>query len=248
MESIKCLNYDTIELLSKHKLLKPLVRSEIIKNELNKIHIDKEKKDQLIYEFKKQQNIIESDKYEKFLNTNHLSDSDVEDIALGRTRINEYSLKNFGHKIESWFLERKSQLDIIVYSLIRVSDPFTARELYLRILSKEADIGDLATEFSEGIEKKTRGIVGPTPIGNSHPSLSHFLQNCEIGKVQQPIKVNDSYLVIRVENFEPAKLDEVMKNNMGEELLNKWLDTQADDIIKKLIKTDSPKSNDSIAL
>ena len=46
----------------------------------------------------------------------------------------------------------------------------------------------------------------------------------------------------------PAKLDEVMKNNMGEELLNKWLDIQADDMIKKLIKNDSQKSNDSIEL
>ena len=247
MESIKCLNYKTIELLSKHKLLKTLIRSEIIQDELKKIYIDDKRKEELIYEFKKQQNIIEDDQYEKFLNINHLNDSDVEDISLGDTRMDEYILNNFGHKIESWFLERKSKLDIIVYSLIRVSDPFLARELFLRILSKEADIGDLATEFSEGIEKKTRGVVGPLPIGNSHPSLAKFLQNCEIGKVQKPIKVNNSYLIIRVENFEPVQLDEDMRNNMGEELLNKWLDIKADDIIKKLLKNDSSKSNDSIA-
>ncbi|AAZ58713.1 conserved hypothetical protein [Prochlorococcus marinus str. NATL2A] len=246
MESIKCLNDDTIQLLSKHKLLKTLVRSEIIKDELSKIYIDEKRKEELILEFKKQQNIIEDDKYKNFLNINHLNDYDVEDIALGKTRIYEYSLKNFGHKIESWFLERKSQLDIIVYSLIRVSDPFIARELYLRILSKETDIGDLATEFSEGIEKKTRGIVGPISIGNSHPSLANFLQNCEIGKVQPPLKINNSFLIIRVENFEPAKLDEDMKKNMGEELLNKWLDIQADDMIEKLIKNHSTKSNNSI--
>jgi len=243
MESIKCLNFQSIKLLLKNKLLKALIRSELLKDELESINIDSIKKEKLVHELKKQQNIIEDDKYKNFLEINNLDDSDFENIAQAKSKIKEYSAINFGHKVESWFLERKNQLDIIVYSLIRVSDPFIARELYLRVLSKEADIGDLATEYSEGIEKKTRGIVGPIPVGNSHPSLASLLQNSEIGKVQQPIKINDSYLVIRVENYEPAILDDIMRNNMGEELLNQWLDNKADDIIAKVLKNGSSKSD-----
>ena len=59
---------------------------------------------------------------------------------------------------------------IVIYSLIRVKDFFKARELYLRIIGNEAEFGDLAAEFSEGIEKKTRGVVGPMPLGRSHPN------------------------------------------------------------------------------
>lgn len=243
MELLKCLNFESIELLQKNKLLKPLVRSELLKYELNSIKIDQETKQNLINEFKNEHGISENDKYKNFLENNHLNDLDVEEIAQAKSRIKKYSSINFGHKVESWFLERKSQLDIIVYSLIRVSDLFIARELYLRVLSKEADIGDLATEFSEGIEKKTRGIVGPLPIGKSHPSLASFLQNCEVGAVQKPIKINDSYLVIRVENHEPAKLDAYMIEKMEEELLNKWLDNKADDIISKIIENKTSTNN-----
>ena len=160
-------------------------------------------------------------------------------MALKKFRLKEYATSNYNHKVETRFLERKTELDIIVYSLIRVSDPFIARELYLRVLSKEADIGDLSSQYSEGPEKKVRGIVGPIPIGAAHPRLAKFLQTCVPGEVQQPIKVNDSYLVVRVECFEPAQLDDYMREKMGEELFNIMIDEQTIELRNKLLSSKS---------
>ncbi len=68
---------------------------------------------------------------------------------------------NFAAKAEARFLERKNELDQVVYSLLRLENSFLARELYLQIESGESNFADLAKRYAEGPERNTNGIVGP---------------------------------------------------------------------------------------
>ena len=108
------------------------------------------------------------------------------------------------------------------------------------IVNGEEDIGNLATEFSEGIEKRTRGIVGPVPIESSHPKLTELLKKSKVGEIQKPIQIDNSFVVIRVESHEPVVLDEFTRKKMGEELVKIWLKTKVNEMMNKLIdKTES---------
>lgn len=242
MESLACLNKSSLELLNRNDLLIPLIIREIQVKELSNISVSHEVTQKALQEFLKKLNLSTKESFETWKKANNLTEKNIENLALNEVKIKQYCKKNFYSKAESRFLERKNELDIIVYSLLRVKDAGKAREFYLRIEEKEAEFSELASKFSEGIEKKTCGIVGPTPIGAAHPILRKHLQNKPIGEVQPPIIIEDSYIIVRVESFEPAKLDNFMRDKMALELFNNWLQTQAKEISQELFKKQTAKN------
>ena len=157
------------------------------------------------------------------------------DIATSNIRIKDHCLKEFGSKAEARFLERKNQLDLVTYSLLRVSNLRKLRELFLRIQEKEVEFGELASIHSEGMEKQTRGIIGPIPLDKAHPVLAEQLRTSKIGEVSQPFKVDKYYLVIRVESYKPVQLDNLMREKMSEELFEEWLNSKSQIIFDELI-------------
>ena len=237
MDSFDCLNKESIELLYRNNMLIPLIKSELQKKELSNIKISKELKINAIQVFLKKLKLPDQASFEEWKNKNNINDSEFENLALNEIKIKTYCKNNFASKAESRFLERKSQLDVVVYSLIRVRDSDKAREIYLRIEDKEAEFGQLASQFSEGMEKKTCGIIGPAPLGAAHPKLIQFLKNKPIGEVQPPIKIEDSYVIVRLESMEPAQLDDFMREKMTQELFNNWLDQKAIELCQKILQT-----------
>ena len=97
------------------------------------------------------------------------------------------------------------------------------------------EFGELASIHSEGMEKQTRGIIGPIPLDKAHPVLAEQLRTSKIGEVSQPFKVDKYYLVIRVESYKPVQLDNLMREKMSEELFEEWLNSKSQIIFDELI-------------
>ena len=89
--------------------------------------------------------------------------------------------ERFAAKAEARFLERKNELDQVVYSLLRLENSFLARELYLQIESGESNFADLAKRYAEGPERNTNGIVGPVSLTQAHPVLVEKLRVAQPG-------------------------------------------------------------------
>ena len=145
MELFKCLNLESIELLQKNKLLKPLVRSEVLKYELTSIKIDEETKQDLIHKFKNEQGISDNDKYKTFLENNHLNDSDIEEIAQAKSRIKKYtsiagldSKKYSGHSLRSGFATSAAELGAEERSIMAMTGHKTTQ--MVRRYIREANI------------------------------------------------------------------------------------------------------------
>ncbi|WP_413678745.1 peptidylprolyl isomerase [Prochlorococcus sp. MIT 0916] len=235
MKSLDCLNATAINVLQKSNLLKSLVIAELRKEVLSKVEIDEQLKQSTVNKFLNSNGLDSEEKLNKFLEQNFMKKEEVENFALSSLRLKEYCNINFSKKVESRFLEKKNHLDIVVYSLIRLNnDPFKANEIYLRLKSKEAEFGDLATLYSEGPEKKTRGIVGPLPVDNAHPNLIPMLINGKEGEIQPPVEIAGMHLVLRVESYDAAKLDDFMREKMALELFDEWIDEKAIDLSNQL--------------
>ena len=144
-------------------------------------------------------------------------------------RISRWKKNTFGPHAKEHFESRKSALDRVVYSLLRVRDAGLARELWFRIAEGEATFAELAPRYSDGHEVHTRGIVGPSPFGAMHPALAAQLRSSEEGKLLKPIGLGDIFIVARVEKFLPAQFDEAMQARMIEELASQWLDANLDE-------------------
>jgi len=235
MKSLDCLSGKSISLLHQNRLLIPLVKAEIERKELLTINLDNEIKESVKEEFFKKSGINSPEEEENWLKKNNVDTLDLEYFILKDIRTKKYSEKKFNNKIESHFLERKNNLDVIIYSLIRVQDKYKANEIYLRIIEKESSLGDLAFKYSEGVEQNTRGIIGPIPVGSAHQDLAKHLRALKPGEIKPPIKIGNSFLVVRLESLIPAKLDKFMRERMARELFNNWLEKEARQISKHLV-------------
>lgn len=141
-------------------------------------------------------------------------------------RIEKFKHATWGPKLESYFLQRKSQLDKVIYSLIRTQDVGIAQEIYFRIQEGEQSFTDLAREYSQGPEAQTGGLIGPVELSTPHPNLARMLSLSQPGQLWPPTHMGEWLVIIRLEKFIPAQLDEPMRQRLLNELFNNWLQEQ----------------------
>ena len=110
-----------------------------------------------------------------------------------------------------------------------------ANELFLRIIEKEEKFEDIASKYSEGLEKKTNGHIGPVPLGNAHPLLAHLLQIIEEGKVCSPRMIDTWWVIIRKEKLINTSLNDEIIQKLSLELGGIFLNDSIDSFIKTII-------------
>ena len=239
MKSLDVLNVDVIKLLNRNNLLLPLIKSELLKDTLNKIKLNSEERNQLKKTIITQNKIKNETEYQDWITKQELTEVELFDKLSEPIRINNYCKLEFGHIVERKFLERKDDLEEVTYSLIRVKDQCLATELFLRIKENESDFGEIATQFSVGPEKNTKGILGPVSLTKSHPILTEVLKSSKIGKVNDPFFINGIWLIVRLESLNKSILNDEMESKMSQELFNDWLNEESKkkfDIITKKIE------------
>jgi len=236
MEVLSSLNKELINLLKANNLLFPLIKSELIRSKISNVEVPNELREKIIKDCCNANKINNSEtELEKLLHNNNTNiDSLIEDTTRD-FRLSKYSKEKFEHQVESRFLKNKADLDLAVYSLIRIKDPFKANELYLQIQEGEEEFGSVASKVSEGNERLTRGIVGPININKSHPSLANLIRTAEKGKINKPIQIQEFSLIVRVETLLLAKLDKVMEIKIAKEIFEESVIEEAKGILNGII-------------
>mgnify|MGYP001321998688 CR=1 FL=1 len=160
-----------------------------------------------------------------------------EEYISRRRKWTNWCLKKFENKLSSYYLERKSMLDKVNYSLIRLKSKNLADELYLRIKEKESSFETIAREYSEGPEKMTSGNIGPLPLGQAHPSLAKVLEVSKKGQIWPPKKLESWWVIIKLNDYESVPLDHKLSIFLANELGRKYVEELVDnDFNKNTIK------------
>jgi parvulin-like peptidyl-prolyl isomerase len=214
---------ETLALLRRHNLLVPLLRAELIAEAVGSIPMEAEQSAHLLQNYCAGQQLESAEALNAHLQQLSLSQADLQWQLELPLRTQAYGEQHFRHKAEARFLARKEQLDRVVYSLLRVKDPFLARELYLQINGGEAHFADLAAQWAEGPERGTKGIVGPVPLTQAHPALAERLRTTKPGQLMEPFQIADWWLVARLERYEPARFDDAIAQQMTQELFQEWV-------------------------
>jgi hypothetical protein len=176
--------------------------------------------------FFRQHQIGDAEALEAFARAHLLTPEALQAQIRQPLQLQQLCQREFGPKAEARFLQRKSQLDQIVYSLLRLNDAGLARELYLRIEEGEANFADLAADYAQGPEKATRGIVGPVPLTQAHPVLVDRLRTATVGVVLEPFQIETWWLVVRLESLTPASFDAANAARMAQELFDQSIQEQ----------------------
>ena len=161
-------------------------------------------------------------------------------------RRRSFMRERFAAKAEARFLERKNELDQVVYSLLRLENSFLSRERYLQIESGESNFADLAKRYAEGPERNTNGIVGPVSLTQAHPTLVEKLRVAQPGVLLEPFRISDWWLVVRLERYSPATFTDEVSDQMCQEMFDAWIDEETATSLSQLAAetTDSAPTSD----
>ena len=212
-----------LKLLEHHGLLKSLLERAVVEDLLANVVISDELKTMAKQGYCQQHQLNSDDALDRHISDKNLSREQFEDQLLRPYKMKQLARDEFSAKAESRFLLMKERLDRVVYSLLRLESRSQALEFYLRIANKEASFSDLAGHYSQGNERNTNGIVGPSPLNQSHPVLSEKLRAAKPGQLLEPFRIDRWWLVTRLERFSPATFDEQMSDQMSMELLQEWV-------------------------
>lgn len=234
LPELAVMQQDVFRKLANLGLLRNYVRAECLEAAVGQIELSEEEVQNAWALFARELQLADVSAIERYAQAQLLSPAALEAQVLRPARQFKLSQQEFAPKAEARFLARKSQLDRVVYSLLRLQDPGLARELYLRLEDGEANFADLAAEYAEGPEQATRGIVGPVPLTQAHPVLAERLRTAPPGVVLEPFRIESWWLVVRLESLSPATFDAATAARMAQELFEQWIAEQVEHRLAEL--------------
>lgn len=176
--------------------------------------------------FFKKHNLVSESEQRDWLEQNDISPKQLDILATRPIRIEMFKQATWGTKLKSYFLRRKSDLDRVVYSLIRVSDADIALELYFRLQNGEQTFTELAKTYSQGSRAKLGGLVGPIELGKIDRFLAQLLSTSQPGQLFPPLNLSDGVAIVRLEQLMPAQFNAAMQQYLLDELFETWLQNE----------------------
>ncbi len=209
-------------LARRHGLGPALAQAWVLEELLEAIPLPAAEEKALMGEFLWRQGIKDDAAVAGWLEKQRISFDDLCALATRGRRLEVFRQQRWGNEAEARFLERKLELDQVVYSLLRTNDQELAEELHQRILEGEADFADLAPHHSDGAERLTRGQIGPVSLAAGHESLVSRLRIGSPGQLWPPFQAGDTWVVLRLDLHIPAQLTEETRARMLDELFQQW--------------------------
>jgi parvulin-like peptidyl-prolyl isomerase len=215
--------FNLAALVRKYQLIPQILQCTVIDRAIASIAVTAAERELALDQFYQQHQLSSPNVIATWLQINHLSQGEIESVALRPIRIEKFKLKTWGDQLESYFLARKDSLDKVIYSLIRVQSEEIAQELYYRLQNNEQSFAELSHQFSEGAESQTGGKIGPVPLSQPHPDIRHLLTVSQAGQLWSPRHIDEWFVIVRLEHLEPVHFDAAIKQYLLNELFETWV-------------------------
>ncbi len=217
---------EAVSLMARYRLIPQLAREVIIDRAIATIAYSEQELEQATEQFFQQQQAISEADRQNWLRSQGMTMEQVQQTVLRQLKIEKYKQVTWDNKLQSYFLKRKGRLDRVIYSLLRVKDAGTAQELYFRLVDDQQAFDELARAYSQGPEAETGGLLGPVALATPHPALARMLSVSQPGQLWPPTPLGEWFIIVRLEKFLPAQLDDAMRKQLLDELFTTWLQEQ----------------------
>ena len=223
--------------LSKYGLLKEYLKSKILETKLQNIELNREeisiaKKNYMKFFHLKDDNALEKHRISNTLSTENL----FYKITLF-SKVQKYCDINYSEFINKRFYHQKENIDSVKYRLIRFKEYGLIKEIYHRIKDDKDDFNQIAKNYSIGIEKQTSGLIGPLSLDKVHPLVKDKLKKCYLKFLHKPFKVNDDWILVKLEEYFDSKLDQNYIKKLKSELLDKDIEKEIFSIYGEKLKS-----------
>lgn len=211
--------------LAEKQMIAPLAKEIILDGAIEGIECTPEETAMAEQQFfmQMQLNPQEPEKLQLWLEKNYLTREQLQNRILRGIKLEKYKEKTWGTELQNYYLKRKQQLDKVVYSLIRTRNAGEAQELYFRACEGEKEFAELARQHSQGAEAETGGLIGPVELTVPHPEIARRLMTSQPGQILPPCRIGEWIVILRLEKYMTAQLDQNMRRRLLDELFNTWL-------------------------
>ncbi|MEB3351286.1 MAG: hypothetical protein VKM01_03055 [Cyanobacteriota bacterium] len=126
--------------------------------------------------------------------------------------------------LEAWLLGHQQAMETWIYGCLRVGEESLAAELHLQLIDDGADISVLVDRHGQGVERWTRGVVGPVRAAQVEEPIRRVLETLEVGAIQPPLQVGDDWLILQLLHRFPAEADGAWRDALLWDLFQRDLD------------------------
>ena len=132
--------------------------------------------------------------------------------------------KQWEHRADSLYLQKKNTLDRASCRLLRISDKNFANELYHRIKRKK-QASKCCSSIGEGPERLQGGLIPMQPLLSMPFGLGVVLERLRIGEVSAPLRLGKVFCLVELLKFTPCKLDKSTADVLLKEQFDLWIDS-----------------------
>tara|TARA_Y100000739_G_scaffold216816_1_gene212682 strand:- start:491 stop:1135 length:645 start_codon:yes stop_codon:yes gene_type:complete len=181
-----------------------------------------ERKNRLVSELGASASLLhEADVLESVLN--HWIRRELADGAVDSKACLGWARTQWGHRLESLFLQQKQDLDQASCRLLRVGNSALALELHHRILAEEASFEQLSMQFATGSERFHGGLFKLQPLSKFPIGLVKILRNLRPGEISKPLGLGKEFCVVQLNEFVPAVQGEATDQKLLSNQLQLWV-------------------------
>lgn len=224
---------EVVSVINQPQLLPKVLREIIIEQAIAPIEYTPAELEQIYQQLQKQQ-------------LPEKNPQQLKETAIRQLKLEKFKQTNWGKKIEAYFLRSKEKWDQALFHLIQTPNAEVAQELYFRISEGEQDFNNLAPEYSQGPETRTGGLVGPIRLQNLHPTLAKILSSSQAGQISPIFRVDNNFVLVRLEKYIPAQLDDNLRQKLMDELFEQWIQTKIANHNQPTLRVELPPHTQSI--
>jgi parvulin-like peptidyl-prolyl isomerase len=221
---------ELLGLVTQYQMLPQLLKEQLIDQATQGIALTPEEETLALEQFYAQQQFKDEAQRQAWLNYYRMSADQISAQALRQRKLEKFKHLTWDTGIETDFLKTKSQLDRFICSILRTKNAELAQELYFRLKEGEQTFADLAPHYSEGSEAQTGGLIGPVTAAMMHPKLLQILSGSQPGQLCPPQRLEEWFVIVRLEQYLPAQLDETIRRQLLERRFQEWLEQQLQNI------------------
>jgi parvulin-like peptidyl-prolyl isomerase len=230
-------HHNIIPLLTSYKMMPQLLRERIIDKAVGSVECTPAEIEQAYQNFYQTNQINSETELQIWLQRHNMTVPQWELTVIRPLKIHKFKQQTWSNQLESYFWQRQPDLDLVVYSMIKVKDKDLAQELYFRISAGEQTFTAAASQYSQGIEAYTGGIMNPIGIGRLPKPLAQILRSLNPTELHRPIVSDNHFVIVRLEQIIPAKLNSFTAKSLLNEMFESWLKQQLKTLETKVPST-----------
>lgn len=162
-----------------------------------------------------------------------LPNNKIDEYASSEALMLKWAIDEWGHRLESLYLERKVNLDQISCSMIRIKEPTLAAEIYHRLNSDNVPFDQLSWQFGEGPERKHSGYFPLMRAVQLPEGFLPLIKKLKVGEILKPHRIGKWNVIIQLHELEQAQFNFETKHFILKGELQAW--TEA--VSKKLLSS-----------